>query len=258
MPLPSPGGTARRSASPSCQPMRSGNTWFPAMWLVATAKNGISSVEPGRRLGIEQTNAWALEQKIVAVTTAREDAERLDGRVEMDDAYLGGHRPGRRGRGTAGERPFVAAVSTGDDRRPREIELLPVKGFREEEVRKLVAEHLTSTSRPVADGLGRGRPGAHRRGDRQRSAGGAMVAVRAGEHDPGATSRRRSSAPAAGSTPSMRAATSPASPGATTGASGSTASSRASSAAPSGRPRCPTPSPSPAAVPGYSGSGESG
>ena len=34
--------------------------WFLAMWLVATAKNGISSVELGRRLGIKQTNAWAL------------------------------------------------------------------------------------------------------------------------------------------------------------------------------------------------------
>src|SRR4051812_43709590 len=31
-------------------------SWFLAMWLVATAKNGISSVELGRRLGIKQTN----------------------------------------------------------------------------------------------------------------------------------------------------------------------------------------------------------
>jgi hypothetical protein len=28
----------------------------------------------------------------------------------MDDVYLGGHRPGRRGRGAAGKQPFVAAV----------------------------------------------------------------------------------------------------------------------------------------------------
>ncbi len=41
--------------------------WFLAMWLVATAKNGISSVELGRRLGIEQTNAWALKQKLMHV-----------------------------------------------------------------------------------------------------------------------------------------------------------------------------------------------
>ena len=128
-------------------------SWFLAMWLVATAKNGISSVELGRRLGVKQTNAWALKQKIMAVMTGREDAERLDGRVEMDDAYLGGHRPGKRGRGAAGKQPFVAAVSTSDERRPRKIKLLPVKGFRKREIKKLVAEHLASTGRVLTDGL---------------------------------------------------------------------------------------------------------
>jgi len=123
------------------------------VWLVATAKDGISSVELGRRLGVKQTNAWALRQEIMAVMTGRENARRLDGRVGMDDAYLGGHRPGKRGRGAAGEQPFVAAASTGDDRRPRKIKLLPVKGFRKAEVEKLVGEHLPSTSRLVTDGL---------------------------------------------------------------------------------------------------------
>lgn len=128
-------------------------TWFLAMWLIATAKNGISSVELGRRLGIKQTNAWALKQKLMAVMTARENAKLLDGRVEMDDVYLGGHRPGKRGRGAAGKQPFVAAVSTSDDRRPRKIKLLPVKGFRKKEIKRLVGEHLTLTSRLVTDGL---------------------------------------------------------------------------------------------------------
>src|SRR5215208_6701562 len=127
--------------------------WFLAMWLVATAENGISSVELGRRLGLRQTNAWALKQKIMAVMAARESAERLDGRVETDDAYLGGHRPGKRGRGAAGKQPLVAAVSTGDERRPRKIKLLPVRGFRKREIRRLVGEHLTSGSRLVTDGL---------------------------------------------------------------------------------------------------------
>src|SRR3954468_19210613 len=96
----------------------------------------------------------ALKQKIMAVMTGREDAKRLDGRVEMDDAYLGGHHPGKRGRGAAGKQPFVAAVSTGNDRRPRKIELLPVKGFRKKEIKRLVGEHLASTGRLVTDGLG--------------------------------------------------------------------------------------------------------
>ncbi len=47
----------------------------------------------------------------------------------------------------------MAAASTTDDRRPRKSKLLPVKGFRKKEIRKLVAEHLASTSRLVTDGL---------------------------------------------------------------------------------------------------------
>src|SRR3954447_24157883 len=68
--------------------------------------------------------------------------------------YLGDHRSGKRGRGAAGKQPFVAAVSTSDDRRPRKIKLLPVKGFRKKEVKRLVSEHLASTARLVTDGLG--------------------------------------------------------------------------------------------------------
>jgi transposase-like protein len=129
-------------------------SWFLAIWLVATAENGISSVELGRRLGIKQTNAWVLKQKIMQVMTVREGEKPLSGRVEMDDAYLGGHRPGRRGRGAAGKQPFVAAVSTSDDRRPRKMKLLPVKGFRKKAVKELAKEHLAPDARVVSDGLG--------------------------------------------------------------------------------------------------------
>jgi transposase-like protein len=83
----------------------------------------------------------------------REAQKPLSGRVEMDDAYLGGHRRGKRGRGAAGKQPFVAAVSTSDERRPREMKLLPVKAFRKQEISKLVAGHFASTSRVVTDGL---------------------------------------------------------------------------------------------------------
>lgn len=129
-------------------------SWFLAIWLVATAKNGISSVELGRRLGIKQTNAWSLKQKIMQVMTAREANKPLTGRVEVDDAYLGGHRPGKRGRGAAGKQPFVAAVSTSDDRRPRKMKLLPIKGFRKKAVKALAKEHLAPDARVVSDGLG--------------------------------------------------------------------------------------------------------
>ena len=105
--------------------------WFAAIHLIVTAKNGISSVELGRRLGVKQPTAWAVKHKIMAVMARREGETALTGRVEMDDAYLGGVRSGgKRGRGAAGKTPFVAAVSTSPEGRPRKLKLAPVKGFR--------------------------------------------------------------------------------------------------------------------------------
>ena len=89
----------------------------------------------------------------MAVMAGREDKRRLDGRVEMDDVYLGGQRPGKRGRGAAGSSPSWPPYRPGTIVRPRKIKLLPVKGFRKREIKKLVAKHLASTSRFVTDGL---------------------------------------------------------------------------------------------------------
>ena len=64
----------------------------------------------------------------MAVMARREGETPLTGRVEMDDAYLGGVRSGgKRGRGAAGKTPFVAAVSTSPEGRPRKLKLAPVK-----------------------------------------------------------------------------------------------------------------------------------
>jgi ISXO2-like transposase domain/Transposase zinc-ribbon domain len=129
-------------------------TWFLAIHLIVTAKNGISSIELGRRLGVKQTTAWAMKQKIMQVMHEREAKQPLSGRVEIDDAYLGGARSGgKRGRGAAGKTPVVAAVETTAERRPRKLKLLPVKGFRKREVEKLAREHLAPGSTVVSDGL---------------------------------------------------------------------------------------------------------
>ena len=129
--------------------------WFAAIHLIVTAKNGVSSVELGRRLGVKQPTAWAMKHKIMAVMARREGETRLDGRVEMDDAYLGGRRSGgKRGRGAAGKTPFVAAVSTGSEGRPRKLKLAPVRGFRKREIARGAPRWLAPGSEVVTDGLG--------------------------------------------------------------------------------------------------------
>ena len=129
--------------------------WFAAIHLIVTAKNGISSVELGRRLGVKQPTAWAVKHKIMAVMARREGETALSGRVEMDDAYLGGVRSGgKRGHGAAGKTPFVAAVSTSPEGRPRKLKLTPVKGFRKREIARGAKHWLAPGAEVVTDGLG--------------------------------------------------------------------------------------------------------
>jgi hypothetical protein len=97
-------------------PLRS---WFRAMYHLTQSKQGISSIELGRRLGVTQTTAWKVRHKIAQVMMERDASKQLGGRVELDDAYLGGERTGgKRGRGAPGKTPFVAAVETTPEGKP--------------------------------------------------------------------------------------------------------------------------------------------
>ena len=203
--------------------------WFAAVHLIVTAKNGISSVELGRRLGVKQPTAWTMKHKIMAVMARREADTPLSGRVEMDDAYLGGARAGgKRGRGAPGKTPFVAAVSTSPEGRPRKVKLVPVKGFRKREIARGAKRWLAPGSEVLTDGLRcwnalDGVVGSHR-AIRTPAPGGRPPAWRPsnGSTRRSATSRARSPEPTASSAPIMPNATSPASPRDTTGATSST------------------------------------
>src|SRR6516165_729889 len=64
--------------------------WFRAMYHLSQSKGGISSIELGRRLGVTQTTAWKIKHKLMQAMMERDATKRLTGRIEIDDAYLGG------------------------------------------------------------------------------------------------------------------------------------------------------------------------
>jgi len=75
------------------------------MYHLTQSKQGISSIELGRRLGVTQNTAWMVKHKLAQVMMERDASKTLAGRVEIDDAYLGGERPGgKRGRGSRARR----------------------------------------------------------------------------------------------------------------------------------------------------------
>lgn len=63
--------------------------WICATWLIANAKNGISSYEIGRSIGVCQKTAWFMLQRI-RLAMQNGTIEKMKGQVESDETFIGG------------------------------------------------------------------------------------------------------------------------------------------------------------------------
>jgi len=64
--------------------------WMCAMWLLVNAKNGISSYEVARSLGVTQKTAWFMMHRIRLALQQGSLTRKLTGEVEADETYIGG------------------------------------------------------------------------------------------------------------------------------------------------------------------------
>lgn len=126
--------------------------WFLAMHLLTQAKNNVSALELKRHLGVRYKAAWLIKHKLLQVMAEREAERVLDGRVEVDDAYLGGERAGKRGRGSENKVPFVVAVQTSEDGRPLWARMDRV-ALTHEGLARWASTALTASAQVVSDGL---------------------------------------------------------------------------------------------------------
>jgi len=129
-------------------------TWFLAIYLVSQAKTGISALSLKRHLGVSYPTAWLVHHKLMQAMTEREARYTLSGKVQVDDAYLGGERVGGKvGRGSENKVPFVAAVSLTDEGHPMRIKLSLVSGFKLKAIAQWARESLAAGSIVYSDGL---------------------------------------------------------------------------------------------------------
>lgn len=127
--------------------------WFLALQLLTQAKNNVSALELKRQLGVCYRTAWLVKHKIMEAMRQREDTRELVGRVEIDDAYLGGERTGgKRGRGSENKIPIVAAVQTTPTGQPI-VACLQQQRHSVEEIAVFAAHHLATSATVVSDGL---------------------------------------------------------------------------------------------------------
>lgn len=85
-------------------------TWFRAMWWVTNQKTGVSALGLQRLLGLRSyKTAWSWLHKLRRAMV-RPGRDRLTGYVEVDETYVGGVHPGRRGRQTETKALVAVAV----------------------------------------------------------------------------------------------------------------------------------------------------
>ena len=85
--------------------------WFWAIYLVASDKGGIAALRLSKHIGVSWPTARSMLRKIRTAMAHRDSLYRLlHQMIEFDDTYVGGKKPGKRGRGAKGKKPVLVAV----------------------------------------------------------------------------------------------------------------------------------------------------
>jgi len=125
--------------------------WFQAMWYVTNQKQGVSALGLQRVLGLGGYHtAWTWLHKL-RCAMVRPGRDCLSGTVEVDETYVGGPRPGRRGRGAEGK-TLVLLAAQQDGLRIGRIRLRRVANASAKSLENAVQEMISPGSVVRTDG----------------------------------------------------------------------------------------------------------
>ena len=130
---------------------RSLRVWFRAMWYVTNQKLGVSALGLMKELDLGSYHtAWAWMQKL-RTAMVRPGRDRLGGKVEVGVTYLGGRKPGKRGRGASGKTVVVVVVQDLGNRIGR-IRLRRIRSASAENLAAVVREEVEPGAQIFTDG----------------------------------------------------------------------------------------------------------
>jgi transposase-like protein len=135
--------------------------WLTAIWLIANAKNGVSSWEIHRALGITQKSAWFLLHR-VRLAMQQGSLQKLSGEVEVDETFIGGKarnmHKGRReqaikGRGAVGKAIVVGVLERTSEESASKVRTKVVPNTKRHTLQAEVRENVEPGSLVCTDAL---------------------------------------------------------------------------------------------------------
>ncbi len=127
--------------------------WFHVMWLMMAQKTGLSAKNLCETYGFgSYQTAWGWLRKLRSVMIRR-GRDRLSGRVEVDEAFVGGQREGARGRGAQGKTRVLVAVEGDAKKKLGRVRFRCVKTINRTSVESFVGDCVEPGARVITDGL---------------------------------------------------------------------------------------------------------
>jgi len=126
--------------------------WLTAAWLIISCKNGISSYELHRGLGVTQKTAWFMLHRI-RLAMQESGFGKLSGEVEVDESFIGGksrnmHKHRKLGPGTGNKDVVFGMIQ-----RDGEVRAIHVHGRGKPELQKHIREHVEAGAAIFSDEL---------------------------------------------------------------------------------------------------------
>ena len=130
--------------------------WMTTMWMVCNCRNGVSSCEIARDLGVSQKTAWFMLHRI-RETMQDKTATKLAGEVEVDESFIGGKSRNmhakRRAEVITGTGGKDKAIALGMVERGGNVRTFAVPNRRKHELHGKIRQHVKAGSALFSDAL---------------------------------------------------------------------------------------------------------
>ena len=130
--------------------------WLPVMWLVANCKNGVSSCEIARDIGVTRKTAWFMLHR-VREAMQEKTATKLSSEIEVDESFIGGKSRNmhakRRAEVITGTGGTDKAIALGMVERGGNVSTFAVPNRRKHELRGKIRQHVKAGSALFSDAL---------------------------------------------------------------------------------------------------------